>query len=109
MNKLLVNCSVLPIGSRGFLVPNERKNPRFKAGDSFTIKDVTANHLLVKMKNSNSIFGISKNDSLKILGSSFEDYVSTMEKNKKDILNKLIIAMRETGLLNKFEQAAEED
>lgn len=104
MNKLLTNCSILPIGSRGFLVPTDRKNPRFKLGDSFIIKDITSNHLLVKMKNSNSIFGISKNDSLKILGFAYEEYLSIVEQNKKDILDKLIIAMKEQNIFHKPEE-----
>lgn len=109
MNKLLVNCSILSVGSRGFLVPTERKNPRFKAGDGFVIKEITSTHLLVKMKNSNSIFGISKKDSPEILGSSYEEYVATVKENKKEILDKLIIAMKEQGLLSKFLISSEEE
>jgi len=84
MKVLLTNCSIKPIGSRGFLVPTPRKNPRFPANTRFHIKEFTQNHLLVKLESCNSIFAIAKADAKEILGHSLEEYQEILSQKRKD-------------------------
>jgi len=98
MNKLLVNCSVLPVGGRGFLIPTERKNPRFSAGSKFEIKKRKGNAILVKLTSSNSIFGIMDSEAKEILGMTLSEYLDELDKKKAHGMSMLVKAMIEEGI-----------
>lgn len=95
LNEILVNCSVLPLGSRGFLIPTERKNPRFPAGSKFQIKKKLNNGILIKFDSSNSIFGIMESESLEILGLNLSEYFEELEKRKAHGMSLLAKALME--------------
>lgn len=99
MNKLLKNCSVLPLGSRGYLIPTDRKNPRFPAGAKFEIKKRFNNGILIKFKTSNSIFGIMESESEEILGLKLSQYLEEVDKLKAEGMRKLTQALVESGFL----------
>jgi len=99
MNKLLKNCSVLPLGSRGYLTPTDRKNPRFPAGSKFEIKKRLNNGILVKFKTSNSIFGIMESESEEILGLKLSEYLEEVDRLKAEGMRKLTQALVESGFL----------
>lgn len=99
MNKLLVNCSVLPLGSRGYLVPTDRKNPRFPVGSKFEIKKRLNNGILVKFKTSNSIFGIMESESEEIFGLKLSEYLEEVDRLKAEGMRKLTQALVESGFL----------
>jgi hypothetical protein len=99
MNKLLVNCSVLPLGSRGYLVPTDRKNPRFPVGSKFEIKKRLNNGILVKFKTSNSIFGIMESESEEILGLKLSEYLEEVDRLKAEGMKKLTQVLVESGFL----------
>lgn len=91
---LLANCSIRPLGSRGFLVPTPRKNPRFPAGTKFSIKEFTKSHLLVKLDGCNSIFGIAKADAKDILGHTLEEYEELLNQKRLEglkVLSKILV------------------
>lgn len=94
MKVLLINCSIKPVGSRGFLVPTPRKNPRFPANTRFHIKEFTQNHLLVKLDGCNSIFAIAKSDAKQILGYSLEEYQDILSQKRREglsVLSKVLV------------------
>jgi hypothetical protein len=97
MNKLLVNCSVLPLGSRGYLIPTDRKNPRFPAGSKFEIKKILNNQILIKFKTSNSIFGIMESESEQLLGMKLSEYLKEVDKLKAEGMRRLSQALVESG------------
>lgn len=97
MNKLFVNCSVLPLASRGYLIPTERKNPRFPAGSKFEIKKRFKNEIFIKFNTSNSIFGIMESESEAILGMSLSQYLEEVDRLKAEGLRKLGQALVESG------------
>ena len=97
MNKLLVNCSVLPLGSRGYLIPTDRKNSRFPAGSKFEIKKILNNQILIKFKTSNSIFGIMESESEQILGMKLSEYLKEIDKLKAEGMRRLSQALVESG------------
>ena len=99
MNRLLVNCSVLPLGGRGFLIPTERKNPRFSAGSKFEIKKRKGNAILVKLASSNSIFGIMDSEAKEILGMTLSEYLEELDKKKAEGMSLLVKAMIEEGIM----------
>lgn len=107
MNKLLKNCSVLPLGGRGFLIPTERKNPRFPAGSKFEIKKRKANAILVKFTNSNSIFGIMDSEAVDILGVTLLEYLDEIDKRKAHGMSLLVKAMIEEGIMVDITKVAE--
>lgn len=98
MNKILTNCSVLPLGSRGYLIPTERKNPRFPAGSKFEIKKRFKNGIFIKFKTSNSIFGIMESEAEAILGMNLSQYLEEVDRLKAEGLRKLGQALVESGL-----------
>jgi hypothetical protein len=95
MKRLLTDCSIKPIGSRGFLSPTVRKNPRFPSGTKFSVKTQTINHLLVKLDGCNSVFAISKDDAIQILGVTLEDYKNILDQKRLDGLKVLAKVMSE--------------
>lgn len=99
MNKLLVNCSVLPLGSRGYLIPTDRKNPRFPAGSKFEIKKRLNNGILIKFNTSNSIFGIMESEAEEILGLKLSQYLEEVDRLKAEGLRKLSQALIESGFI----------
>jgi hypothetical protein len=99
MNKLLKNCSVLPLGSRGYLIPTDRKNPRFPVGSKFEIKKRLHNGILVKFKTSNSIFGIMESEAEEILGLKLSEYLEEVDRLKAEGMRKLTQALVESGFL----------
>lgn len=101
MNKLLVNCSVVPLPSRGYLIPTDRKNPRFPAGSKFEIKKILNNsQILIKFENSNSIFGIMESESEQILGMKLSEYLKEVDRLKAEGMRKLSQALAESGFYN---------
>lgn len=107
MNKILKNCSVLPLGGRGFLVLTERKNPRFPAGSKFEIKKRKANAILVKFTTSNSIFGIMDSEAVDILGMTLSEYLDDIDKRKAHGMSLLVKAMIEEGIMVDKKEVAE--
>ena len=99
MNKLLVNCSILPLGGRGFLLPTGRKNPRFPAGSKFEIKKRMANAILVKFHSCNSIFGIMDSEAEEVLGMKLSDYLREVDKKKAEGMKLLSEVLIESGLM----------
>jgi hypothetical protein len=99
MNKLLVNCSVLPLGSRGYLIPTDRKNPRFPAGSKFEIKKRLNNGILIKFNTSNSIFGIMESEAEEILGLKLSQYLEEVDRLKAEGMRKLSQALIESGFI----------
>ena len=97
MNKLLVNCSVVPLPSRGYLIPTNRKNPRFPAGSKFEIKKILNNQILIKFKTSNSIFGIMESESEQILGMNLSEYIKEVDALKAEGMRRLSQALVESG------------
>jgi hypothetical protein len=97
MNKILTNCSVLPLGSRGYLIPTERKNPRFPAGSKFEIKKILNNQILIKFKTSNSIFGIKESESEQLLGMKLSQYLKEVDSLKAEGMRRLSQALVESG------------
>lgn len=95
MNKLAVSCSVKPVGSRGFLIPSTRSNPRFSAGTAFYVKEFTTNGLFIKFRCCNSIFAISENKANAILGMSLDDYKSYLSERRSQGLKSLAKALSE--------------
>jgi hypothetical protein len=94
MKVLLTNCSINPVGSRGFLVPTPRKNPRFPANTRFHIKEFTQSHLLVKLEGCNSIFAIAKSDAKEILGYTLDEYQNVLSQKRKEglsVLSKILV------------------
>lgn len=94
MKALLTNCSINPVGSRGFLVPTQRKNPRFPINTKFYIKEFTKSHLLVKLDGCNSIFGIAKEDARDILGYTLEEYKEILNQKRLEglkVLSKILV------------------
>jgi hypothetical protein len=89
MKRLLTDCSIKPVGSRGFLSPTVRKNPRFPSGTKFSVKTQTINHLLVKLDGCNSVFAISKDDAIQILGVTLDDYKNILDQKRLDGLKVL--------------------
>lgn len=107
MNKILKNCSVLPLGGRGFLIPTERKNPRFPAGSKFEIKKRKSNAILIKFTESNSIFGIMDSEAIDILGMTLSEYLSEVDKRKAHGMSLLVKAMIEEGIIVDTTRVAE--
>ena len=99
MNKLLVNCSILPLGGRGFLLPTQRKNPRFPAGSKFEIKKRMANAILIKLYSSNSIFGIMDSEAEEILGMKLADFLKEVDRKKAEGMRLLADALIESNLI----------
>jgi hypothetical protein len=98
MNKLLKNCSILPLGSRGYLIPTDRKNPRFPAGTKFEIKKRFNNGIFVKFATSNSIFGIMESEAEEILGLKLSEYLKEVDTLRTEGMKKLAQALVESGL-----------
>lgn len=102
MNKLVVSCSIRPVGARGFLIPSSRKNPRFAAGTTFYVKEFTSDTLFVKFSDCNSIFAISHRDANKILGMNISEYKDLLvEKRSEGIraLAKALVELKNNGEL----------
>jgi hypothetical protein len=99
MNKILKNCSVLPLASRGYLIPTDRKNPRFPEGSKFEIKKRLNNGILVKFNTSNSIFGIMESEAEEILGLKLLQYLEEVDRLKSEGMKKLAQALIESGSL----------
>ena len=95
MKTLLTDCSIKPVGSRGFLSPTLRKNPRFPSGTRFSIKTQTVNHLLVKLEGCNSVFAISKDDAVQILGKTLAEYKTLLDQKRDNGLKVLAKVMSE--------------
>jgi hypothetical protein len=97
MNKILTNCSILPLGSRGYLIPTDRKNPRFPAGSKFEIKKRLNNGIFIKFKTSNSIFGIMESEAEAILGIGLSQYLEEIDRLKAEGMRRLSQALVESG------------
>ncbi len=95
MTKLFSSCSIEPNGVRGFLVKSERKNPRFKAGEFFQIKDRTSTHILVKFKRCNSIFAIANESAPDVLGATMVDFLQDIDTKKSEALKMILTLGRE--------------
>lgn len=103
MKVLITNCSIKPVGSRGFLVPTPRKNPRFPANTRFHIKEFTQNHLLVKLDSCNSIFAIAKSDAKEILGYTLEEYQDILSQKRRkglSVLSKVLVEIYKEEVAN---------
>ena len=107
MTKIATNCSVLQLGSRGFLIPTVRKNPRFPAGTKFKIKKVQDSQLLIKLDSSSSIFAIRKVDAKEVLGLDLEEYLNCLTEKKNEGLKMLAQALIESKFF--VEISGEED
>ncbi len=99
MTELATNCSVLQLGSRGFLIPTNRKNPRFPAGSKFEIKKRSNNHILIKFKTSNSIFGIMDSEAEEVLGLNLPQFLEEVDAIKAEGMRKLAQALIESGFI----------
>ena len=90
MKQRLVNCSIKVVGSRGFLIPTDRLNPRFPSGSNFTVKHFLKNQILVKMKGNNQIFSISEDNCPNIVGHTLEAYEALFEEKRKEGLEMIV-------------------
>jgi hypothetical protein len=87
----------MPFGSRGCLIPTDRKNPRFPAGSKFEIKKRLNNQILIKFQTSNSIFAIMESESEQILGMSLSQYLKEVDRLKAEGIKRLSQALIEAG------------
>lgn len=94
-NTIKTNCSIRPLGDRGCVVPTTRKNPRFAAGTSFTIKLTTVNGLVIKFGRCNSLFTILAADAPQVLGMSLVDFNEETKAKRAEGVKLLLKAAKE--------------